>query len=368
MSMNLDDLFKDGFNFDPEGDESIDLALISLRSGIKAYFATYRNCKQDLRRYSKAKAIGASGAEHDNEYAELCTACIVHFHHFAELVCKALLRCDHPLLSDIASGSPDIVHKLLHREKLTTEEEAGVRSIEFSDALKRVVKLVGDKKLKGHEDAQFIIKHHKFLTKLGNLRNRVLHRGLFILRYRALDAVIGGHALAFAKEALQHPLYRNNQHIALHGNLACAVEPINEIVDHFAKEKYDIAKVAFLKELGRAAYANPIAYRGKPNAVVEKFIPRIYKPAQRRAEKMAAIVAQYGEKVELCPVCGVKSMIIFEDMESYPSREDEDVEEVVRFTTSAECMNCSFELYAPDVGNASDYGISNIPEFWWESH
>lgn len=366
MIRNLDALFNDGFNFDPKGDKSIDLALISLRAGIKSYFSTYRNFQQDLRRYANAKTVEAADDEHDNDYAELCTSCVVNFHHFAELVCKALLRNDHPLLSDIASGSPEIVHKLLHGDKLTTDEETGVRSIEFSEALKRVTKLIETQKLKDYSSAQFIAKHSKFLTKLGNLRNRVLHRGLFIIRYSALDKIIGGHALLFAKEALEHPIYRDSRHLALNSRLTCGVDPLGSIVDHFTKEKYNIEKVAFLKELGRAAYENPLGYRGKPNEKIEKFIPRIHKPEQRRAEKMAAALAQYGEKVERCPVCGVKSLIVFEDMESYPSEKDEEFEETIRFSTSVECMNCSFELYAPDVGNASDYGISGIPDFWWE--
>jgi hypothetical protein len=167
---------------------------------------------------------------------------------------------------------------------------------------------------------------------------------------------------------LEHPLYKNSRHLALPPNLACGVDPVSAIVDHFSNEKYDIEKVAFLKELGRAAYANPIAYRGKPDGKIGKFLPLFYKPEQRRAEKMAEVVAQYGEKVDCCPVCGVKSLIVFEDTESYPSDEDEEVEDVIRFTTSVECMNCSFELYAPDVENASTYGISGVKDFWWQSN
>jgi hypothetical protein len=363
MTTQLKTIINDGFNFDTKGSESVDLALISLRTALYAYFSTYQTFHRRLHIFSGSSSQEELDFNHSNDYCERCMDCIVHFQHFAELVCKSFLRRDHPLLSDIASGNPNIVHKLLHGDRLSTEEEAGVQSVEFSVALERLAKLIKSEQLRDFADAAFIVNYKETLEQLNKLRNRVWHRGLYVLRYQALDKFVGQHILPFVKEVLSHPNYVSSRHVALYGPLSCSIDPIDEIIRHFVNEPYNIKKVAFLKELGRAAYDNPLALRGKPSDAMKSFLPSFFEPDRRRAEKIAKTLAQGGDEIDTCPVCGIRSLIILEDMESY-TEEDGETEQVYTYTHTADCANCGFQINAQDTLNASDYGFPGIRDYW----
>jgi hypothetical protein len=362
---NLHAIIKEGFNFDKRGNVSVDLALISLKIALESYFATYQSFRHRLHIFKKATGTHEElDFNHSNEYCERSADCIVHFQHFAELVCKTILRNDHPLLADVAAGRPEIVHKLLHGEELTTDEEAGVQSVEFSLALERLAALVDAKKLKDHADAAFFVKHKDTLYQLNKLRNRVWHRGLFILRYTALDSFVGGYILPFVQDVLKHPTYSSNGYLGTPSQPACGIDPITAIIEHFASENYDIGKVAFLKELGRAAYHNPLSISGKRDAKIDKIFSMFHAPDRARAEKIAKALVSHGDQVEDCPVCNVKSLVIYEDTDSYPSEENEDVDIVYSYTHTATCMNCTFDVHGSDMENASAYGLKGISDYW----
>jgi hypothetical protein len=363
MTTQLKAIIEDGFNFDTKESDSVDLALISLRTALYSYFSTYQTFQHRLHIFLRPNSQEDVDFNHSNDYCERCADCIVHFQHFAELVCKSFLRRDHPLLSDIASGNANIVHKLLHGKSLSTDEQAGVQSIEFSVALDRLSKLIKSKQLRDFSDAEFILKYKEALEQLNKLRNRVWHRGLYILRYQALDKFIGQFILPFVKEVLSHPHYANSRHVALYAQPSCKIDPIDEIIKHFISEPYSVKKVAFLKELGRAAYDNPLALRGKPSASMKSFLPSFFEPDRRRAEKIATTLAQAGDEIDTCPVCGIRSLIILEDMESY-TEEDGETEHVYTYTHTADCANCGFQINAQDTLNASGYGFSEIRDYW----
>jgi hypothetical protein len=363
MTSSLKAIIEDGFNFDTKGSDSVDLALISLRTALYAYFSTYQSFRYRLHVFSHPNSQEDLDFNHSNDYCERCADCIVHFQHFAELVCKSFLRRDHPLLSDIASGKPSIVHKLLHGQTLSTEEEAGVQSIEFSVALERLSKLVKDEQLRDFADAKFILNYQETLEQLNKLRNRVWHRGLYILRYQALDKFVGKFILPFVQEVLSHPHYASSRHLALYAPTSCQIDPIAEIIKHFTSEPYNIKKVAFLKELGRAAYDNPIAVRGKPSESMKGFLPNFFTPDRKRAEKIAKTLAQAGDEIDICPACGIKSLIILEEMESY-TEDDGETEHMYTYTHTAECANCGLHINAQDTLNASDYGFSGLRDYW----
>lgn len=138
----------DGFKFDTKNEN--DLAFVSLRIALKAYFSTYQTFKYQLNIFdqennSDQKAIDFS---HSNSYCEACTETIVHFQHFAELVCKKLLRDDHPLLADVALNKPLLLQKLLHGKTLSDADQQTLGSITFSDTLERLSTLIDNKELK----------------------------------------------------------------------------------------------------------------------------------------------------------------------------------------------------------------------------
>lgn len=354
-----------GFNFNQKGNTSVDLALISLKIALESYYSTYQAFKYRLHIFQNPTSPNIDiEFNHSNEYCERSADCIVHFQHFAELACKSLLRNDHPLLADIASGKPEIVHKLLHGQPLTSKEEGGVQSIEFSEALKRLCCLVKNQTLKDHADANFILRHEQCLEQLNKLRNRVWHRGIFILKYTALDEFIGGHVLPFVLDVLKHPSYASHDYLSIPAPPVCAVDPIIAIVDHFKNETYDIGKVALLKELGRASYNDPLSGHRKQDEKVKNWF-RVFNSQKRmRAEKIAKLLAQQGDEVKSCPVCGVQSLVVYEEIESFPTSENEETEETFAYTHTATCENCGLDLHASDIKNASDYGITAVEDYW----
>jgi hypothetical protein len=203
---------KKGFQLSDHSMRKDDLALVSLRVAMKSFFSTYAKLRG---RISSIKNPSATTQEvidsYSLNYAEAYAETVVHFQHFAELACKSFLRNDHPLLSDVGSGKAGVLHSLLHNKKLTADEEKQVRSIEFSEALKRLKELVSSNKLEGHANLQFITTHFDTLNELNNLRNRVWHRGLYVLEYSALDEFVGKYVLPFVRDVVSHQFFAGKE-------------------------------------------------------------------------------------------------------------------------------------------------------------
>ncbi len=83
--------------------------------------------------------------------------------------------------------------------------------------------------------------------------------------------------------------------------LDCKVDVLAEIAACCTSD-YDLKKVAYLKELGRAAFANPI----DPDPFYELLEP----PFRRHAEKLVADYKEHGGEVHRCPVCGIEAALV----------------------------------------------------------
>ncbi|WP_225776352.1 hypothetical protein [Pseudomonas sp. Marseille-Q5115] len=248
--VKLKDVIKEGFQLGDQSRSENDLALVSLRVALKSFFMTYAKFRGRIRSITDSTSDKQDIVDaHSLSYAEAYAECIVHFQHFAELACKSFLRADHPLLSDVASAKVGVLHSLLHKKKLTADEEIQVKSIEFSEAMSRLKLLVETGKLKGYKELEFISDHYNTLVELNNLRNRIWHRGIFILEYKALDIFIGRFVLPFVRDVINHPLYSGREIIWKYSNLSCGLDPLEEIIRHFSSEKYKLEKVAYLKRL-----------------------------------------------------------------------------------------------------------------------
>jgi hypothetical protein len=366
MKKNLQVLVRDGFNFNELRSLEIDLALISLKIALKAYFSTYQTSRFFLHSIdpSKNQNRDAIDANHGIEYCEACAECIVHFQHFAELVCKSFLREDHKLLA-VSLTNPEILHKLIHNDALTPEDENQIRSIEFSEALARIRSLIKVDRLKCQSSLQFIEEHHSTLFELNKLRNRIWHRGLFILRYNSLDEFVGGYVLPFVLDVLKHPSYSGNEIFWKYNSLSCKIDPINRIVEEIDKHQYDLGKIAFLKELGRAAFENPL---DEQNSELNHFksISDYFDDKHRlRAERIADLeAAQDYSDIKACPVCGVKSLIIYQSDDIISINEDGEPSMTGLFTHLVKCENCSFCLEGGGIENASHYKFDNIDDYY----
>ena len=272
--------------------------------------------------------------------------------------------CIRDSLSDIALEKPEVLHKLLSKKKLNSEEEASVRSIEFSVTIKRLDTLIKKKLLKNYSDLAFISEHKDTLTKLNNIRNRIWHRGVYVLRYSALDKFISGYVLPFVIEAIKHPSLASQQDAWRFKNLHADIDPISELVKEIKSTKPDIGKLALLKELGRSGYENPLKKSAHVSGSLNSILMFFDKKHIERAERIAKVEAsQEHSSITKCPVCGVKSLIIYKEIEHDFVEGSSDFAESWMYTTMVKCECCSFNLEG-GIKNASEYGLTELEDYW----
>lgn len=336
---------------------------------LKAYFSTYRSIRGRLFTL-EGNVSGLSQEENQffidyNHYPDYCEAyseVVIHFHHFIELTIKELLRREHPLLATDASSKPSILHKMLMKEEISIVEQEGLKSPEFQVSLERLYELVKKKRISDYKRLEFIVKAKLWLEKLNRLRNRLVHRGTFILRYTALDELVGGYILPFVQKALKLPIYSGSRFEWRYKALNCRVDPITKIVKEIANTPPNTRKIALLKELGRAAYENPLLH----GPLRKQKRVRILDGIEQDAEKLTK--AKIGEPdavdVKVCPVCGVKALIVYGTI-----RSDivliEKKEHIVReefYTYAVKCLCCSFEI-EDELGDDCFIGLP-IKSYW----
>src|ERR1035437_7529605 len=110
--MDIKDIVNEGFLINEVKENLGDLAFISLRISLKAYFNTYKNLSYHL--------IDDHNIPEDEKdryltlpYIENACEAISHFHHFIELIIKDILRQKHILLATDASKQTIILNDLL---------------------------------------------------------------------------------------------------------------------------------------------------------------------------------------------------------------------------------------------------------------
>lgn len=147
----------------------------------------------------------------------------------------------------------------------------------------------------------------------------------------------------------------------LHSN----TEIIEELIKESTSSDPDISKMAFLKELGRAAYQSPLV-GSHINNKVKGFLAIGNNKEIRRAQRIAELEAsQEYSKVTNCPVCGVRALIIYHDTDYYieTDKNGKKIEQVINCPYMLKCECCSFNLEG-GIRNASEYQLANIENFW----
>ena len=358
MASSVEKIAEDGFSLVDRNHKLKNLAMLSLKIALQAYFSTYRSMGHFLHLFgSKKKQHTQATIDHNHtyEYCQYCAETIIHFQHFAELVCKDFLRAEHPLLAIDASRRPVILHKLLKKKAVSERDLEGVHTVEFSETLNRLCALIKDRKL-GAGRLDFIVSARPFLSKLNVLRNREWHRGAFILRYPALDKLVAEHMLPFVVQVTSLKEYASLSYFWKYKKLSRGMDPIQEIIATCKRGRLNIGKVALLKELGRAAYDNPL----HNNPITEYFD----KKHKKRAKHLADLEMQAGgADVKECPVCGVESLVVFDDVEyDDPDEESGRWNRAVRYTYEVKCMCCTFEI-DNHLKNPKKYGLA-LDDYW----
>ncbi len=351
---DIDSLVSSSFHTD------LDIAWLSLKRSLWSYFSTYRSMEYSLSHFDDPKIKLEPAKQrsiHQSDYIENYVETIVHLQHFAELVLKQFLREVHPVLADKSSNKTLILYKLLKGEPLSDGEEEN--SIEFSLTIKRIKDLINQNKLRS--ELSYLTAYTYFLEKLNSLRNGIWHRGLRVLPYDKLDRLISKCAFPFIKETIELSEHKKFLSYWKYNSLACTLDPIFEIIAEGAKPSMNFGKIALLKEMGRAAYENPLSENKEFGAVFNK--SQIHHAEEIAFNRMMNSSKQTAtaSDVDKCPVCGLNSLMIFDDYEV--QNEGQPDQDVYRYSYKVQCSNCTFTVN-DNIKNPKEYGYSDIKDFW----
>jgi hypothetical protein len=361
---NINELCNDGFRISSYNGKLTDFSFISLRVALYAYFSTYKSMKYNLISMIKPESYALDDidefidSQHSIEYVELYADTIVHFQHFIELTSKEILRKDHELLVlniNIANHH-NLLYDLLHKKDVPKSILEGQRTIEFGQTLERLYAIIDELDPK----YSFFVKdgYKTALNELNLLRNKIWHRGTFVLHYNALDTFIGKYLLPIIIQITELPEYQNYEKLWKYSSLHLGIDPINEIINEYKKDSVDIGKIAFLKELGRSAYENPLKHKFK------LFNNEIIKRAERIAKSEIDHPLPQDIYINTCPVCGIKSLVTYEESDS-DVNDDGSINAYWTYVNSVRCFCCSFELFHQGMKNPKEYGY-NYPDFWYD--
>lgn len=331
----------------------------SLKTALKAYFETYRST---LRAHPilPLTALKKRTRFEIEEYKALYFTTITHFQHFFEFILKDCLTRINPILATKfdQKGFKNVYLALNGRSCLSSSAESF--SIEFSDALDRLLELRKiDPSNAVITEISFLLDRANILKTLNMLRNRIWHKSLFFLQYHNLDLFMGQHILPLVKEVMALPNYTKQGW--KHKPLYCKKDPIDEIIHDCNLKRPSFEKIALLKEMGRAAYENPIVMMDKPNS--SWFRAFNHDKIMESKTKADAVCREffYTDVFE-CPVCGQKTLIKYEFSDWREDRNGNPVD--VTIPDKLHCETCSFCI-KENIKRLSFIGI-NDKNFWDE--
>jgi hypothetical protein len=371
--MDIKKIKAEGFVSKNHRGEVSDFAYLSLEIAFKAYSATYKSIIEKDDTFEKLLNDKLGNEDKDklytHEYTINCTETIIHLQHFFELMIKDSLRSEHELLATDAQEKPTLLYKLIKSKELTIEEYQHQKTVEFEKALRRLCSLIDN----GLIDTQyhFINEYKEFLSELNGLRNRLLHRGIFVLRYEALDWLMIKFAVPLINELTERNAFvlKMIPYKWKPKPIDCGINPFKELPNCISNDTYDFKKVSLIKEMIRASYHNPIAIEHDSNRIDLLSTPTGWtldnKIIAERAENEAKEALNkstewyYGNmiyRITKCPVCGVDSLLIYEDYNGTAS------DPIIKFNNKVRCCCCSFEIKNHiDIFGQADI---EIEDFW----
>ena len=225
-----------------------DASYYSLLIGLRAYFETYYDVSMELREYCQEdeKCINDIVQDIDN-YIKSYINIAIHIQHFFELEIKRILENEHVLFAVDTKGDPIITHKLLNNIQLQANDTEKLKSIEFSDAVARLRKLVNNNIIVD-DVAKILINNEQALKAINFLRNTTLHRGRRLMKYCSLDMLFVQNLLPLIKEIIDQPYYVEYKKAYNNNGI---YEIIGDLIKEGKVSDIDYPQIALLKEIGR---------------------------------------------------------------------------------------------------------------------
>lgn len=336
-------------------------AFQSLKTALYAYFETYRATFEN---HGNPVAFSELNEIKNNLYKSLYFTTITHFQNFFELILKDILEQIDGLLAVKwdEKFTKSLYERIRNQETSPTQSN---QSIEYSEALKRLLEIqdvnANDSVIK---QASFLLKEHKTLEKLNRLRNRIWHKGLFYLYYTELDLFLCKEILPLIEQIVNLEQYSKNQDWK-YKILSCNIDPIQSLIGEIRKEPIDFEKIALFKEMGRAAYHNPIVSNNNKSIFTIALATNKNRDIEKIVNtKTEAVHNRFMIDVFDCPICGQKTLIKYElDDHSYGEAEDKYYSHYI--PDRLKCETCTFEV-RPNIKDLTLCGIED--SFFWNDH
>lgn len=337
-------------------------AFLSLKTALHAYFETYRVSFEESQNPIKISKLAKPEKFDSNLYKSLYFTTITHFQNFFELILKDFLRkIDELLAVKWNEKFTSSLYRKIKSKELCSD--VFCQSIEFSEALKRL-KIIQKENPKDDviKKIEFLLvkENDETLDFLNDLRNRIWHRGLYYLFYPKLDCFICGKILPLVKQVTDLDWYSENKEW-IYKNLKCGVDPIASLINEIDNPPVNYEKIALLKEMGRAAYHNPIIQIDDNCSILERGakVNCNYEKMKFVNAKVEGACNELLLKVYDCPVCGQNTFLkyelddtSFDENDCYPHYIPEKLK----------CETCSFEIRS-NIEDLSLCGI-NCKNFW----
>ena len=241
-------------------------------------------------------------------------------------------------------------------DPIDDSELEGVIFIEFSEALKRVKELQKNSKLDAKYN--FLAKYFDLFSSINTLRNRIAHRGAFVLRPSALDEVFGKHILPFLKDLADN--------VDTYGNVLTRymnikddkINPLKGILNEYAKSNPNEYAVYVYKLIATAAYNNSLNYD------IAKVFKGFLDQKIKQEERIAATVAENEwADVKQCPICGCNTFIELTET----AEETDDLDNIInmwQYVYGMECHQCGFHLNSWLLHKIKDLSLP-IKNYYW---
>ena len=154
------------------------------------------------------------------------------------------------------------LHKLLNNEEITESEYNQSYSIEFSDAIDTIYALHENNRI-SEESCKIISENKEILNALNNFRNRIWHKGKFVLKYHSLDEFICKYILPLVIEISNLEEYKCFKHEwQFKEKNELGINVLDKLIKEFKTDLVDYTKIALLKEIGRVSYDIPFKLLG----------------------------------------------------------------------------------------------------------
>ena len=343
--INLETLKKDSSNYYLlDNNYKKDAAYYSLIIGLTEYFDTYHPDK--LNNNDDAQNITEINNKYENgsDYTKNVINIFIHLQHFLELQVKKELDSINLLMSS-RINDPIILEKVLNNKNLSDEEIAKCYSVEMSDAIKRLCDLVKEGVLTT-PSSKVLSANRPTIDFVTYMRNKIMHRGKYILKYCELDLVMSQHVLVLFKELLSLPNYLKYNKLLNGQSITALIDPI---IQAGAKSSVDYSEIALYKAFAKA----------KSN---DKYEERYYFSTDELAKWTKKIQTDYShenigvEQYVKCPCCNKDTLAVIFDYSDIEEVFDEIGDEQVGVTVIhgfyptdyeqklVSCANCGFAL------------------------